>query len=370
MNLNSRREFIKNSIKAVLFIGLSNPFRRLFAYTKNETKLPSWIELVEYARWCPSIHNLQPHKIKIISDTEAELYYDHTRLLPVGDPNGIFVTVAMGIFVEHLSIAAGSYGSKVLITEVFDPITTNATKQTLFAQLKLMPTTEKEELDRELIIKRRTSRLHYNGKPLKQDALAKIKNQVEKLEHEFFFSSDPDLIDFVIDLNQQALFSDLESKAEREELNNLFRYSKEEAEVKKDGLWANCMGFSGSLMKSVFNHHERWGKGLRKKTLKNYYKHSFKETTTICWFGSEFNNTNDWLQAGRMFARNWLLITKEGAYIHPFGSLITNINANKKINEKFTQPKGSKKIWMIFRTGYSDEPARSYRLNTDEIIIT
>ncbi len=369
MNLNSRRIFLKNSIQATLFIALIGPVRQLFALSKNENNLPSWTKLVDYARWCPSVHNLQPHKIKFISDTEAELYYDPARLLPVGDPNSIFSTIAMGIFVEHLSIAAAPYQAKVEIAKVFNPITTNAKVPTLFAKLKLTPTLEKEELDRELITKRRTSRLHYDGNPLKQDTLDKMKKQSDHFEHEFFSSCDKELVDFVIELNQQTLFEDLESKADRDELYKLFRYTKEEANMKKDGLWAKCMGFSGSLLKSVLLHHERWTKGLRKKLLSSHYKDSFKGTTTICWIGGKFNDTNDWLHAGKMLARNWLLLTKEGAYLHPFGSLITNTGAYKKINEKFTQPTKGKNIWMIFRAGYSDEPTRSYRLSTEEIII-
>ena len=243
MNLNSRRTFLKTSIKATFFIALMNPFRQLFAFSKDEKKIPTWAELVDYARWCPSIHNLQPHKIKIISETEAELYYDPTRLLPVGDPLAIFVTVAMGIFVEHLSIAASLHGIKVETTEIFNPITTSATEKTLFAKLYLIPTLDQEELERELITKRRTSRLHYDGKPLRQDTLDKIKRQAEHFEHEFFSSSDKELVNSVIELNQQTLFEDLESKDDRDELNNLFRYTKEEAETKKDGLWAKCMGF-------------------------------------------------------------------------------------------------------------------------------
>lgn len=370
MKVNSRRTFLKISFRATFFITLLAPFRQLFASPESEIKLPSWTELVDYARWCPNVHNLQPHKVKVISDTEAELYYDPVRLLPVGDPKAIFVTVAMGIFVEHLSIAAAPYGTKVMISEVADPISTSATTLTLFAKLRIVPASEKEELDRELITKRRTSRLHYDGKPLKQDTLDKVKKQTEEFDHEFFSSSDKELVDFVIDLNQQTLFEDLGSKANREELDHLFRYTRKEAETKKDGLWARCMGFSGSLMKSVFHHHERWNKGLRKKMLSNHYKSSFKGTTTICWFGGRFNNTADWIQAGRMLARNWLLITKEGAYIQPFGSLITNDGAYKKIIEKFAQPKESKQIWMLFRAGYSDEPTKSYRLSTEEILIT
>lgn len=297
------------------------------------------------------------------------MYYDPVRLLPVGDPDAIFVTIAMGIFIEHLSIAASPYNWIVEITEVIDLIKTSAKEYTLFAKLKLIPAPQKEELDRELIKKRRTSRLHYDGRQLQQDTKDKIKKQAVQFGHNFSSSSDKNVVDFIVELNQQTLFEDLQSKADRDELNSLFRYTKEEAETKKDGLWAKCMGFSGSLMKSVFVHHERWEKGLRKSLLKNYYKGSFKGTSTICWFSGNFNNTNDWLGAGRMLARNWLLLTKENAYIHPFGSLITNAGAYKLINEKFTKPKEGKKIWMIFRAGYSNEPTRSFRLNTSQLII-
>lgn len=370
MSLTSRRLFLKKGISATLFIAVATPFRQLFASPSDKLpSLPSWVELVDYARWCPTVHNLQTHKLKVISESEAELYYDPSRLLPVGDPNSIFITVAMGIFIEHLSIVAASYGASVEITELVEPISNNKTSNTLFAKLKLSPSLKKEEFDKELIAKRKTSRLHYDGKPLRQETLDKIKKQAALFGHDFFSSSEKDMVEFAVTLNQKALFQDLESQAERDELNGLFRYTKDEAETKKDGLWAKCMGFSGSLMKSIFTHHERWEKGARKKMLENHYKSSFKGTATVCWLGGNFNDTFDWIQAGKMLARIWLLITKEGAYIQPFGSLITNVSAYKKINEKYTQPSGNKKIWLLFRSGYSDEPARSYRLETEEIII-
>lgn len=123
-------------------------------------------------------------------------------------------------------------------------------------------------------------------------------------------------------------------------------------------------------MKSVFTEHHKWEKGLRKNILKKFYRSSFKGTTTIGWFGGRFDNTDDWLQAGRMLARNWLLITKHGAYIHPFGSLITNKSAYRQLTDRLTEPGENKKIWMIFRVGYSGVPTRSYRLSTDEILIS
>ena len=369
MILQSRRKLIKNSFLAALSVTVFHPLQKLFSSSKNKEKIPSWIELVEYARWCPTVHNLQPHKVKIISETEAELYYDPTRLLPVSDPDAIFVTVAMGVFAEHLSIAASEYKKKVEITDVFAPIKTGGTELRRFARLKMMAADEKEELKRDLILKRRTSRLHYDGRPLEEKTVNKLKKEAEKFDHEFFYSSDQKLVDYVIQLNEETLFEDLNSKADCEELDHLFRYSEKEAKEHKDGLWAKCMCFPGFLMKAVFEHPERWHKGLRKDFLLKHYKRAFKGTASLCWVGSRFDDTNDWLQAGRMLARTWLLITKENAYIHPFGSLITNTEAYKKINIKFTQPADGKKIWMIFRAGYSKEPTRSFRLNTDEIII-
>ncbi len=367
--MKSRRSFLKQTMSALAYIALTSSFRQAFGATKVNKQLPAWRDLVETARWCPSVHNMQAHKLKIISDSEAELYYDPARLLPVGDPPAIFFTVAMGIFVEHLSIVAAASGAKVEITEVYEPLSTKATKITLFAKLKMSFTDEKEELSPDLIMKRRTSRLHYDGKPLQQEPLNQIKETAGKYGHEFFFSSEKEMVDFVIDLNQVALFDDLRSDADREELDRLFRYNKHEAETKKDGLWSRCMGFSGALIKSIFHHHEKWEKGLRKKFLTKHYISGFKGTSTICWFAGKFDDKYDWINAGQMFARSWLQVTKANSYIHPFGSLITNDDANKKLKEKLPRPQEGNTLWMIFRAGYSDEPTRSYRLSADEIII-
>ncbi len=364
---DSRRRFLQKSIIAASAMAI-RPFKQFFSLASHSNEFPSWYELIEYARWCPTIHNLQPHKIKIISSTEAELYYDPSRLLPVEDPNSVFVTVALGVFYEHLSIAAAPYGKKVEITEMMAPVQVSATIPTLFAKLRMVSVAEKEEIKRQLMLQRRTSRLHYNGNPLQPQTLSTIKNEAASFDHEFFFSSHKEFVDYVINLNQETLFEDISKDADRRELDNLFRYSEKEARQQKDGLWSKCMCVPGALLQSVFKHPENWA-GIKKEILLRHYKSLFKGTSTVGWFGGKFSTTNDWFQAGRMLARCWLLITADKAFIHPFGSLITNANAYKKINMKFTNPAEGKKIWMIFRAGYSKEPARSFRLNTDEIII-
>lgn len=275
----------------------------------------------------------------------------------------------MGIFIEHLSIAASSFGYQVNLIEVFDDISINQLENTPFAKLELSERIKKETLESSLIIKRRTSRNDYDGIPASTKLFETIRNESAKFNNEFFHTSDKKSIEIIKKINQEALFDDLNNKPIREELDNLFRYNKKEASFQKDGLWAKCMGFSGSLLRSVFQHHKRWTKGIRRILLKETYLSSFKGTSSIGWFGGNFKNTNDYVNCGRMMARCWLLITKEDAYIQPFGSLVTNKEANKKINATFTQPTKTKEIWMIFRLGYSKTPTRSFRLETKNFLI-
>ncbi|RZL44905.1 MAG: hypothetical protein EOP00_18690, partial [Pedobacter sp.] len=274
MSTNNRRVFLKMSAKLATSFVLFNPFKNLIRQV--EPIFPCWESLIDYARWCPNVHNLQPHKIKIISETEADLYYDSERLLPIGDPDCVFVTVAMGIFIEHLSIAASAYDVKVELIKVYDPISIQSIGYTCFAKLKMLSAFQSEELSPSLILERRTSRGHYNCHSLDANLLTKIRNEAQKYGHDFFHSNDKKVIDFIVKLNQQTLFDDLSSPSNRKELDHLFRYNEQEASMKKDGLWARCMGFPGLLMKSVFRNPEAWETGVKKVMLANYYKDSFK----------------------------------------------------------------------------------------------
>src|SRR2546423_15372818 len=79
-----------------------------------------WNDLVEVARWTPSPHNMQPWKLHVISATESELLYDPARLLPETDSDGAFMTVALGMFVETLAIAAHAHGRELQVDFVAD----------------------------------------------------------------------------------------------------------------------------------------------------------------------------------------------------------------------------------------------------------
>src|SRR5215212_11891452 len=83
-----RRYFILNASVLATFSFL--PFQRIFGNKLNAHDKFIWADLVEYARWCPSPHNVQPWKIKVISASEAHLYYDPARIPIVVDGTSAF----------------------------------------------------------------------------------------------------------------------------------------------------------------------------------------------------------------------------------------------------------------------------------------
>ena len=327
-----------------------------------------WTELLEYARWSPSPHNVQPWKLKLLSETKADLYYDPTRLLPDEDPQGRFLLSGFGIFLESLAIAANPTGHTIKITYVTKKLDSSRPTHTLLAHLSLVKTTKKEPLNRELIKQRRTSRLSFDSRHLEQHVITELQSIAKAYGQTFTFSSSPDLIRWVTELNKDTMFYDMNDDKTRNEVGSWVRYTTQEATTKKDGLWSYCMNVPSSLMYLFF--HARWIINLpviHQLTSRFYIKST--QSSTIAWLQGPFKTPDDWINSGRMLMRLWLTMTRHGIYLHPFGSIITNETSHARLRNKFGLDERKNTMWLIMRLGYSDEPPRSLRLNMQDILL-
>ncbi len=130
--------------------------------------MKTWHEILEIAIHAPSPHNVQPWRIKITDQTNAELFIDSRRTLPKEDVTGSFIILTMGMFIEALKILAAARGfnlSYELFQEPdwFTSAILEAKEYTLipFAKLQLTAGESLEyNYDENLFFKRRTSRLH------------------------------------------------------------------------------------------------------------------------------------------------------------------------------------------------------------------
>jgi nitroreductase len=66
-------------------------------------------EIIEIARFAPSVHNTQPWKVAQSADT-IEIKLDRAHALFDGDPTGRQTTISLGICAEAIIMAAAEYG--------------------------------------------------------------------------------------------------------------------------------------------------------------------------------------------------------------------------------------------------------------------
>src|SRR5580765_3064900 len=108
--------------------------------------METWRALLETAIHAPSPHNVQPWKVRLLSERDADLFIDRDRTLPKEDLSGSFIILTTGMFIEALGLLAANRGLRLQHTLRQDPsrFTTAAIATTRapllpFARLSLGP---------------------------------------------------------------------------------------------------------------------------------------------------------------------------------------------------------------------------------------
>lgn len=334
-----------------------------------------WHGIAPYAQRCPSPHNTQPFRLRILDEEQAELVFIPRRGLPTADPLGRFTWLTAGIFAEICSIAAHGQGFEMAIEWDYSPMYPGgdtATPQTI-ARLTL---TRAEgpiaDLDPQLILDRHTSRLPYDGSTVSSEVIDELKAEAERLGHRFETRSDREAIRWVVELNKQALFHDLDNEPLRTELTKWLRYDRREEDLMRDGLSARCLTFSPTLFRSFFTRHRFWTFPIIRNIVGLVYGATMKGIGTIGWLRGPYRDSKDWVAAGQCMIRLWLMLAKHGIYWHPYGSVITSEDARTNMIRylQLQEEAGTgDMVWLLLRLGRSKEPPLSHRLPLEEIIL-
>jgi hypothetical protein len=322
-----------------------------------------WPELVEDARRAPSPHNTQPWLVESTDETRATLRCRSKRLLPVEDPDGRFLTCGMGIFVEALRVAAAARGLDLVDEFLAPDLSAHADGDIPIAHLSLLPGTLSTAA-REALLRRRTSRVAYDGRPADEAALEDLVAVAARFGHSARFSSDPAFVGWALELNAATLFYDLAEDDRRAEIRHWVRTSAAEAATRGDGFSPRCLGFPGPLLRLFFDHHRM----IRpvQPLLERLYLRTTRGTATIGWLEGPWATKEDAYTAGKMLLRFWLALTAHGLVLHPFGSVITNPRAHARLGERLGDV--DETVWLLLRIGYSTEPPESARLPVEDVL--
>ena len=334
-----------------------------------------WTQLAAYARWAPSPHNTQPTRLRIVDDATAELYFVPARGLPVGDPRGRFTYLTFGIFSEILRIAAHARGYELHATfpggPLYDRQDVGPRK---VADLRLEPRDAAiADLDPALVLRRRTNRLPYDGRPVPPLVLGQVREEARRFGHTIHVSSERHEVEWVKELNRDVLYHDLEHDPYREELRSWLRLSRDDARRRHDGLTPETLALPGWLLTTVMRYHRVVSAPGLKHLTQRAYMQTMTGISTVGWIKGDFVDEQDWVRAGQLMTRVWLILTEHGIDWQPYGSVITNHAARAAMVDKLAITEGSggrDMVWLLVRMGYATQaPTRSDRLSLSEVLL-
>jgi len=328
-----------------------------------------WPQLVKLASSAPSPHNTQPWLVHPTSASEAEVYVPAHRTLPHTDASGAFMTSALGIFVEALDVAAGANGLAIEVDPLLPKLGAGSGEQPLFARLRLVQRSHEPGFPIDLLIRRQTARGAFDGRPADAATLTALDSIASDSGHRVRFSSDPGLVEWVVHLNADTLFYDLDDDGIRTEIGRWVRRSNAEAQRMRDGFSPACLGFPGPLVDLFFFHHRLFKSRVTRASARQLLLWRTRGTATVGWIQGPWASPTDWFAAGRMLLRFWLELTRHGLYLQPFGSVITNPTAHARLAERLTVDEADRQVWLLLRLGYCPAPPRSLRRPLAEVLV-
>lgn len=339
----------------------------------NTQNFAVWEEIIEDARWYPSPHNSQPIKIKFMTDTRAELFYDLDLGLPAENYGKPFGHVCAGVFLESLQTIAAAKGFTVHEDITYSEMDFDA-KDRLHSlgMLMLEPcdiTTVATERYQALQ-KRQTSRRPYTNKLVPKECITGARSIAQTSHATLGLADDPVIVKTIIRVNQETLFDDLQNDPVYREIMLWLRFSRSQAAEKRDGLSAETMLMPGRVLKFAMKHRNLWAAPFIGRIIRAVYLRTMRGVRQVGWLEGPFNAPKDYIEAGRVFMKIWIYFTQQGVFLHPFGTVITNPKSHKKFVETVHITESATNMaWMLFRFGYSKQPPKAHRRAASTMII-
>jgi hypothetical protein len=324
-----------------------------------------WWTLLETAIQSPSPHNVQPWRIRLESEREAELYIDRKRTLPKEDITGSFILSAMGMFVEAIALLAAPRGFN-LAYELSHPAEWYA-KTILhdsqpdlipFARLHLSSCSPRDNpYSESLFFTRRTSRISLLPTPIRDSAVAALATLATQWGHRYEQIADAEHVENILAQNTDALFEDLNNPAYHDEIVSWFRFTDRAAKRHRDGLDWRCMNTSRTAFWLAARIPKLLVFPFSKPFFKGQYRRQLGLVPTIGILAGDFFSAANAFETGRFLIRFWLETARLELFIHPYGNLVTNSFAANWLAETTK----IKDIWLVFKIGHSETPPKSYR---------
>jgi hypothetical protein len=322
-------------------------------------------QLLELANNYPSPHNGQPMVVERLDENKLAIYFETQRGLTATPISYRFSYVTVGVFVRHLEVCAHALGHQAEVAlSLPDQQHMADDGKIKCAEVTLtFDSTEADPALQDVIKNRQTSRKKYTA------GLNDVEQaKATEIATSYNFSGkfvNPAVAQQVVWLNQRAVFDDMFNPPVRHELDNWLRYDHQEKLAKRDGLSYDCMEMNGNALKFAVKHYRVLHWPIIAPLLKQYYLRTMRDHSSVGYITAPFQTELEAYAIGRCVIDIWLELTKEGKYLHPFGTIVSNDVAHAdfaKLVGLTDENRDNNYVVFIFRAGASPKPVESERL--------
>lgn len=320
----------------------------------TEAQNSDFFKMISYATKAPSGHNTQPWLFELYDD-KIVISPDFTKVLPVVDADNRELFMSLGCAAENLCLAASAlqYDTEVKVDSIGN-ISVRLRKS-----IHITPDVLFEQIE-----KRQTNRARYDSKPIPEEIIGRILQQVQTSENKIYAwakntSEFKQLTHFVL----QGNILQMNDNAFKEELFSWIRFNKKHSEITNDGISYAVMGapnlpkpITEFFVKSALN-----AKSQNKTDLKK-----INSSSHLLLLTGQENNIASWVTTGRALQRLLLILAQNNiavAYLNQpceDRKLSTEMQTILSINGQIPQ--------ILLRIGYAETMPYSKRKAISEVI--
>lgn len=314
-------------------------------------------EILNYTIMAPSGHNTQPWKFKV-EGNNIKMYPDFSRRLPAVDSTNRELFISLGCALENLTLAANEFGYDTNIAFEF------STEGPEYININLTKGQPKHSALFKAIPIRQCTRNKYDGVKVIDSKLQKIKETcVQDGADVIIYANSPDVEKMLL-LIKEGNTIQFKNKQFLGELKSWIRFSKSEAEEKKDGLRSASLDnpsvprWLGSLFMDLF---------LTVNSQNDKDEENVRSSAGLLLITTKNDDKESWINAGRVYQRFALLAASMNIK-NAFMNQPVEVNELKiKLKKDFSLDGRSPQL--LVRFGYSTTMPVSKRRNLEDVLL-